>query len=94
MEEHYLVSKADKAQTDMFLCSIETVGHGRPDRHAEAGLESCDLLVAVGVEVLLRVIDCHAAVDTVRQGGVLHDGDALVGAVLVLEEHCGGPVVT
>ena len=58
------------------------------------GLEGCDFLVAVGVEVLLGVVDCHAAVDAVGQRRVLHDGDSLIRAVRrVLEEHDGRPVV-
>ena len=57
-------------------------------------LERRDLLLAVRVKVLLRVVDGHAAVDAVGQGGVLHDLDALVRAVLgALEEHDGRPVV-
>lgn len=57
-------------------------------------LERCDLLVAVRVEVLLRVVDGHAVVDAVRQRGILHEGHSLVRAVgRVLEEHDGRPVV-
>ena len=57
------------------------------------GLECSDLLVSVGVEVLLGVVDGHATVDAVGQSSVLHDRDPLVGAVLVLEKHDGSPVV-
>ena len=56
-------------------------------------LKGSNLLVSVGIEILLGVVDGHAAVDAVGQGRVLHDGDALVGAVGVLEEHDGRPVV-
>ena len=55
--------------------------------------EGSNLLVPVGIEVLLGVVDSHATIDAVRQGSVLHDRDTLVGAVGVLEEHDGGPVV-
>ena len=50
-------------------------------------------MVAVGVEILLRVVNSHASVDGGRQGRVLHDRYTLVGAVRVLEEHDGSPVV-
>ena len=50
-------------------------------------------MVPVVEEVLLGVVDGHATVDAVWQGSVLHDRDTLVGAIGVLEEHDGGPVV-
>jgi hypothetical protein len=56
--------------------------------------ESSNLLVAIAVEVLLCVVDSHAAVDTVRKSGILHDRNTLVGAVLVLEEHGCSPIIT
>lgn len=56
-------------------------------------LEGGNLLVAVRVKVLLRVVDGHATIDTVGQSRVLHNGHTLVGAVGVLEEHDGRPVV-
>lgn len=55
--------------------------------------EGGDLLVAVAVEVLLGVVDCHSAVDAIGQCGVLHDGHALVGSVGVFEVHGSSPVV-
>ena len=55
--------------------------------------ECSDLLVTVGVEVLLRIVDCHAPVNSSRQCVILHDFDALVATVRMLEkQHCG-PVV-
>ena len=50
-------------------------------------------MVTVRVEVLLGVINGHAAVDAVGQRRVLHDGHAFVRAVGVLEEHDSRPVV-
>lgn len=77
----------------MLLCSVERAGRGAADRHAEtlvllasarwfiyeADLWECsDLLVSIAVEVLLCVVDGHAAVDAVWQSSVLHDWDAFV----------------
>lgn len=56
-------------------------------------LERGDLLVAVRVKVLLRIVDGHAAVDTVEQCRILHDGHTFVCAVGVLEKQDGRPVV-
>lgn len=39
------------------------VNGGTADRHAKARREGSDVLVTVGVEVLLRVVDCHPAID-------------------------------
>jgi hypothetical protein len=56
--------------------------------------ESGDVLVPVGAEVLLSVVDGHSTIDTCGQGIVLHDLHTLVGAVGgVLEEEHGCPVV-
>jgi len=52
-----------------------------------------DFLVAIGVKVLLRVVDCHAAVDAVGQCGVLHNRHTLVGSVGVFKVHGCRPVV-
>jgi prepilin-type processing-associated H-X9-DG protein len=41
----------------------------------------------------IAYVDCHASVDTVGQGGILHDGYALVGAVRMLKKHACCPVV-
>lgn len=56
------------------------------------GLESSNFLVSIRVEVLLDVVDGHAA----RQGpkqrvGILRD--AMIRAVARLEVHNGGPIV-
>jgi hypothetical protein len=51
------------------------------------------VLVSVRVEVLLRVIDGHATVDTSWQGIVLHDRYLVVRAIRVLKEKHGSPVV-
>jgi hypothetical protein len=107
-EARVLVLQTDETQTNVTLC-IRLLDRGRADRHAEALRmldshgeafgestyfgEGSDLLVAVGVEVLLCVVDSHAAVDAVGQGRVLHDGDALVRAVGMFEVHHCGPVV-
>lgn len=56
-------------------------------------LERSDLLVAVREKVLLRIVDGHATIDTVGQCRILHDGHTFVGAVGVLEEQNGRPVV-
>ena len=56
-------------------------------------LEGSNLLVSVRVKVLLRIVDGHAAIYTVGQSRILHDGHTLVGAILMLEEHDGRPVV-
>lgn len=56
------------------------------------GLEAGDLLVPVGVEVGLHVIDGHAARHAAEQG-VRVLGYALVGAVASLKVQDGGPVV-
>lgn len=57
------------------------------------GLKGSDVFISVGEEILLRVVDGHASVDTVRQSRVLHNGHAVVRAVTMLEEHDGSPVV-
>lgn len=49
--------------------------------------EGSNLLISVAVEILLGVVDGHAAVDAVGQSSVLHNRDTLVRAVLVFEEH-------
>ncbi len=48
---------------------------------------------AVGIEILLSVIDGHSTIDTIGQGRVLHDRYALVRSVRMLEEHDGRPVI-
>lgn len=55
--------------------------------------ESRDFFISIRVKVLLCIVDGHSAVDTCRQGIVLHDLDALVATVGVLEEEDCGPVV-
>ena len=93
------------AKTSMILCccSWTTNCHAEALKHLVLSkshtkrwthwLESCNLLVAIRIEILLCVIDCHSTIDTVWQCSVLHDGNTLVCAVCVLEEHCCGPVV-
>lgn len=50
-------------------------------------------MVSIRAEALLGVVDGHAAVDSVGQGRVLHDGHPLVGTIGMLKEHDGRPVV-
>ena len=50
-------------------------------------------MVAIGVEILLRVINGHSTVDTIWQGAVLHNRNALIRSVLMFEEHNSGPVI-
>jgi hypothetical protein len=65
---------------------------GGSNSHAEAGLKRSDLLVSVGVEVLLDVVDSHATCERTKER-VRILGDALVRAVAVLEVHHSGPIV-
>lgn len=62
--------------------------------HLRAHLgERSDLLVAIGIKVLLCVVDGHPSVDSVRKSSVLHNGHAFVTSILVFEEHGSCPVV-
>jgi hypothetical protein len=107
-EASVFIAEAHEAEADVLLGGVERGGGRGPHGHAEAlvvsvgvvrslGLrhlgERSDLLVAVAVEVFLCVIDGHAAVDAIGQCCILHDGDPLVRAVVVLEVHGRCPVV-
>lgn len=56
-------------------------------------LESSHLHITVVIEILLRIVDCHSSIDTVRQRCVLHDRYTLIGAISMFEKHDSGPVV-
>jgi len=60
-----LVCQAHEAKTVVFLGTVKSVGCGGTDGHAEALWKCCDLLVAVGVEILLSIIDRHSPINTV-----------------------------
>jgi len=89
-ESRPLSFQANEAQTIMFALIVT----GRAaNGHSEAWLKRGHLLVAVGTERLLRIVDGHSAIDAVGQCCILHDRYTLVRAVRMLEEHHGGPVV-
>jgi hypothetical protein len=92
-EPRVLVGQTNETKADVLLCGVEGVSDRTADRHAETLTssvrnicvdptaylwESSNLLVAIAVEVLLCVVDSHAAVNTVRKSGILHDRDTLV----------------
>lgn len=65
------------------LVNIASMGISS-DRHTTYFGKARNLLVSVREEVLLRVINRHAAVDSRRQGIVRHYRNTLVGSILVL----------
>jgi len=81
------------------FCAVERVRCGTAGCHAEAGFESGDMLVTVRIEVLLRIIYCHSAIDILRisalgtQLSIWVLWHPFVGTVLMSEVHHRRPIV-
>lgn len=83
------VDQANKLEAERLL----SFRVGVTDDHSESRCESSHFDITIGTEILLRVVDRHATVDWSGECAVLHEWDALIGAILVLEEHDCSPIV-
>ena len=56
-------------------------------------LKSCHLQVAIGIEILLCIVDSHSTIDAIGQHCILHDRHTLIRSIRMFKEHDGGPVI-